>query len=289
MTTPQPDSAVAAGDDQTGRGSIEIPRDGLDVAPGDNESATGGTSGEPRKPVPVEEKFQAKYDRLQAKIGDIASFIDKKGLDSRATVQLLTNLEEMLGHEQLGPIVGEYIRTKKVRLPKAGEDSISMEDDEDFERPWLKDLAPLQEENQRLRSELHEVTRSRSMESITKLTTQFLEKYPMDEEQREHFQEALDSKVAAMDSEHGVRLLKSLNEESFRTLALPLVEPFLDDIVARRLKMKSGQRSALATDSPGISTNIAAEAPAASPAPNSRRDVNAQARAAMRRAFQQGA
>jgi hypothetical protein len=287
LASPQPEP-TAAGADERLLGS-EIPTDGLDSVP-----TIGLDDGTPTQepPAPQEDaaeararKFQGEYDRLQAKVGPLATTMDNMGLNGDQTSGLLEKLDAALRHPELGQTLLQFFQSGQVPVTRSPEE-LEMEE---LERPWGKEIDSLKNELlgaiNGIQSGITTVQRSQGMNAIESHTKRFHESYPMDDAERQEFTDAMDKRIAAMSSDSGVALLQNLDWEGYRMMAIPLIEEFRPKIEARRLAQSREGKQAMATGAIGLAAQEA-EAPArpaGQPLARNKQELIQQARASARR------
>jgi hypothetical protein len=268
-------------------GEVSISPDGQDVLPGDGASEGSSTFGDSqsRKPIDWESRareFQGAKDRLEAKVKDVLPLVEQYGGDG--IQNLLATFERVLQHPDLGVDVKSYIADPNSyrRKPAAVED----DDMDDLDsKPWKNEV-------EEIRSMLGQVTelaqglqRNQGMSSIESYSKKFQDSYPMTDEEKTRFVEKMEGKFGSMNGPGSAQLIQNMTYEQYTHMALPAIEEFRSDIEARRLTDKRRDINRKATDAPGAATH-GVEAPASIPVPKSLREVQARARAAMRKGME---
>jgi len=291
INIPQPGAAAAPGSDAA-IGVNEIPVDGIENLDGVNVPSDGGDpiaeTTKPSDPETLARSFQGRYDRLNATVGpQLREYIEKVGSGNNAAT-LLSQYEKALNHPELGNAIRNFMQTGQVSLPTARGAEPEEEDYRDpLEVKFETQLAEMRQMVSGLQGQLSTQAASRGVEMVGTYTSSFLDEYPMTVEQKDEFQERLDARMAAMTSQHGAHLLENMTRDGFDAMALPLIKPFLVDIVTRQQNTKKSSLQAMATDAPAVApTNVAAERHTQPGNPAHFRSVQERARAAARRAFQ---
>lgn len=221
--------------------------------------------------------WQSRYDRLQQEVGrDLLGYARSLGGGDKV-VGFLKELEGMLGHSELGPIVQNFIATKQFSAPKPKNEW----DEPDQEPEWKNPIKSVLAELQTVKSELTGFKQQKGADMIRDHTKKFLSEMPMSDPERALFSDYMDSQFGTLSANpQGAGLLSSMNYQTFKTLALPGVEEFRDKIEARRIAKTRGQLAQKATDAPA-QASAGKETRPNGPLPSS----TAQLKESVRRAF----
>jgi hypothetical protein len=266
------------------QGEVSISPDGQDVLPGDGaieESSTVGDS--TSRKIDWESRareFQGAKDRLESKVKSVLPLVEQYG--GEGIQNLLSTFEKILQHPDLGTDVKSFISDPdSYKFKRARSDDLD-DEFEDIDRPWASDVEEIRSMLGQVTELAHGLQRNQGMSSIEGYTKKFLDAYPMSDEERAKFVESMDGKFGAMNGPSTAGLIQNMTYEQYKHMALPSIEEFRSDIEARRLMEKRRDIQRKATDAPGVATH-GAEAPASRPLPRNLREVQATARAAMRR------
>ncbi len=228
-----------------------------------------------------ERSWQGRYDRLQAAVSkDLLGYVNTYG-GGQNVVGFLKQFESLLGNQTLGPIVQTFLKTGQVEMPKPKNDWEAETTDD----PWKQPLNSVLAELQQVKQNLTDIQRSQGMNAVSDYTKRFLAEYPLDETEKATFGEHMDQKLSALTATpNGSALLKNLDYQTFKSLALPGIESSLDNIIRRRQEKARSNAAARATDAPGRTAGNGNERTAPTMPTNAQQHAK-QVREAFRRAM----
>lgn len=253
-------------------------------AQGQEAPAPATEAAAPANTPQVEDRsWQSRYDRLQQEIGrDLQGYVKAFG-GGNQIVGFLKQLETLVGNPTLGPIVQNFLKTGQVDLPKPKTNDW----DEPVQEPeWKNPINSVLAEIQNLKQELNGFKQRQGMAAITDHTKRFMAEYPMSDDETAQFREYMDSQWGTLAANpNGASVLSNMDWDTYETLAMRGVKPFLDKIYGRRLQKTRSQNVQKATDAPA-QTPVATEKRPNGAAPQSVEQLRQQVRAAFTRAMQ---
>lgn len=155
----------------------------------------------------------------------------------------------------------------------------------EFVEPWEKAidqrLNPVLERMNALIERVQGVSEVNSNEAISRHTRKFLSDYPLNEEQRAEFSEKIGPAIARLDPQ----VVMKMTYDNFKSyLGIPNIEPYLEDVIARKQQMKRSAVNGMATDAPGLPSLGAETKPNAPVRPKSINQLQRELAAAAERA-----
>jgi len=188
-------------------------------------------------------KTQGSFHREQQKAKKLSAlepYVDAVG-GPDGILSLLNRYSQLTANPKMSQMVDRFLATGDVSVPNS-----------DPYAPNMQEEDPLTAEVRQLRSEVQRIHSEQGTGRALKFVERLFSEYPLNEEQKVRIAGSIDSTVRQWSSRaDGVAVLKNLNYDTFKSLALKEMTP--DDLadIGERLHVARQQaKNKAATDSP---------------------------------------
>lgn len=279
-----------------------------DLSPSVPERATTDLGGEPYGEPPRSKnireenalkKIQSEYDRLKNLVGGLTKSRWLQELGPDGIEKALHQFEAMLTDPAAQGVARRLAPNPDGRtwgLTPAQRAAAAVDADmpgngnaDEYVEPWEKALnerlAPFEKRISEAIERLGTLSQSNAQEQVARHTRQFLNEYPLSEEERSEFSEAIGRRIASLDPQVVVKM----GYEQFADfIGIPAIRKNLGTVFERKRTQKRSHLTSLATDASGVTSLGAETRPDAPVRPKSIAALNRELAEAAERAAREG-